>query len=205
MALNGQTNVRIIKNGVDLKQIQAVLPHEETSDIIFAGRLIKEKHVDLLVRAMGILSHENKKYRALIIGDGPERETIARLICELSLEPHVRMIGFVDNHDEILARMKSAKVCVLPSTREGFGIAALEALACGIPVITIDHPSNAIRDLMNEKNGFICSLSAEDLADKIHQVVAHTEEMRDACIATAAVFDWDCIAVESEEYYPVGD
>ncbi|MDO8872342.1 MAG: glycosyltransferase family 4 protein [Methanoregula sp.] len=201
MTLNGQTNVRINPNGVDLKRMNTILPHNETSDIIFVGRLIKEKNVDLLVRAMGILSRENKNYQLLIIGDGPEHETIARLIHELSLESHVRMIGFRNNHDEIIARMKSAKMCVLPSTREGFGIAALEALACGIPVITVDHPANAIRDLITEKTGFICTLSAKDLADKIRTALEHHAEMKEACIATAASFDWDCIAADVEDYY----
>jgi glycosyltransferase involved in cell wall biosynthesis len=199
--LNGQKNVRIIPNGVDLKRINSILPHDETSDIIFVGRLIKEKNVDLLVRAMGILSNENKNYQLLIIGDGPEHETIVQLIHKLSLEPHVRMMGFLNNHDEIIARMKSANVCVLPSTREGFGIAALEALACGIPVITVDHKANAIRDLITEKTGFICTLSAKDLADKIRTALERHAEMKEACIATAESFDWDCIRADLEEYY----
>jgi len=201
MTLNGQKNICIIPNGVDLKRINSILPHNETSDIIFVGRLIREKNVDLLIRAMGILSHENKNYQLLIIGDGPERETIERLIRELSLESHVRMIGFQDDHDEIIARMKSAKMCVLPSTREGFGIAALEALACGLPVVTVDHKANAIRDLITEKTGFICTLSAKDLADKIRTALERHAEMKEACIATAASFDWDCIAADVEDYY----
>ncbi|MEI7857815.1 MAG: glycosyltransferase family 4 protein, partial [Methanomicrobiales archaeon] len=201
MTLNGKKNVRIIPNGVDLKRMSMIQPHSETSDIIFVGRLIREKNVDLLVRAMGILSNKDKKYQLLIIGEGPERETIVRLIHELSLESHVRIIGFRDDHDEIIARMKSAKICVLPSTREGFGIAALEALACGIPVITVDHPANAIRELITEKTGFICTLSAKDLADKIRTALERHAEMKEACIATAASFDWDCIAADVEDYY----
>jgi glycosyltransferase involved in cell wall biosynthesis len=201
MTLNGQKNIRIIRNGVDLKRISTVLPHNETSDVIFVGRLIREKNVDLLVRAMGILSNKNKTYQLLIIGEGPERETIEQLIHDLSLEPHVCMIGFRDNHDEIIARMKSAKVCVLPSTREGFGIAALEALACGIPVITVNHPANAIRDLITEQNGRMCTLSAEDLADKISGIMAQYKEMKTACIASAEVFDWDSIASDLETHY----
>jgi len=201
MNLNSHTNVRIIPNGVDLKRMNAILPHDETCDIIFVGRLIKEKNVDMLVRAMGIFSHENKNYQLLIIGEGPERETIVRLICELSLKPHVRMIGFLDDHDEIIAHMKSAKICVLPSTREGFGIAALEALACGLPVVTVDHPANAIWDLITEKTGFTCSLSATVLADKIRAALEHHAEMKAACIAAAASLDWACIAADVEEYY----
>jgi L-malate glycosyltransferase len=201
MILNGQKNVRVILNGVDLKRMSSILPHSETSDIIFVGRLIREKNVDLLVRAMGILSHEDKKYQLLIIGEGPERETIVRLIHELSLKSHVRIIGFRDDHDEIIARMKSAKICVLPSTREGFGIAALEALACGIPVITVDHPANAIRDLITEENGRLCKLSAEDLADTISEIMVRYKEMKNTCIVSAETFDWDCIAAELETYY----
>ncbi len=199
--LNGYKNVQIIHNGVDLKRLNTIQPHDETSDIIFVGRLIKEKNVDLLVRAMGILSHEDKNYQLLIIGDGPERETIVQIICELSLEPQVRLIGFKENHDEIIARMKSAKMCVLPSTREGFGIAALEALACGIPVITVNHPANAIRDLITVQNGRLCTLSAEDLADKISGMLAQYKEMKTACIASANTFDWDSIASDLEAYY----
>ena len=201
MMLNGQKNIRIIKNGVDLKRIAAILPHDETYDIIFVGRFIKEKNVDLLVRSMGILSDKNKNYRLLIIGDGPERETIVQRIHELSLEPQVRVIGFRDNHDEIIARMKSAKICVLPSTREGFGIAALEALACGLPVITVDHPANAIRDLITGQNGRLCTRSAEDLADKISALMTQYSEMKNACITSAETFDWDRIVPELEAYY----
>jgi len=201
MSLNCQKKVQIIQNGVDLKRMNMILPHIETSDIIFVGRLIKEKNVDLLIRAMGIFSQKNKNYQLLIIGDGPERETIVQLICELSLEPHVRMIRFQDNHDEIIARMKSAKIFVLPSTREGFGIAALEALTCGIPVITVDHPANAIRDLITEQNGCLCTLSAEDLADKIFRILAQYKEMKTACIESAKTFDWDRIASDLEDYY----
>jgi glycosyltransferase involved in cell wall biosynthesis len=201
MTLNGHKSVRIIPNGVDLKRMNTIQPHDETSDIIFVGRLIREKNVDLLVRAMAILSHENKNYRLLIIGDGPERETIVRIIAEFSLEQCVRMIGFLNDHDEIIARMKSAKMCVLPSVREGFGIAALEALACGIPVITIDHTANAIRDLITEQNGRLCTLSAEDLAGTICGVMAHYKEMKPGCIASAETFDWDGIVSALENYY----
>ncbi|MFA4848782.1 MAG: glycosyltransferase family 4 protein [Methanoregula sp.] len=201
MALNGQKNIRIIRNGVDLRRIITILPHNETSDVIFVGRLIREKKVDLLVHAIRILSNKNQKIQLLIIGDGPERETIVRLIHALSLGPHVHMIGFLNNHDEIIARMKSAKVCVLPSTREGFGIAALEALACGIPVITVDHPANAIRDLITEQNGRMCTLSAEDLADKISEILTQYKEMKTACITSAENYEWDCIASDLETYY----
>ena len=68
--------------------------------------------------------------------------------------------------------MKSSKVFILPSTREGFGIVVIEANACGIPVITIDHKDNAARDLIKKKkNGFVCQLNEEEIAKKILRIL----------------------------------
>jgi glycosyltransferase involved in cell wall biosynthesis len=200
-SLGCREQITIIPNGVDLQRIRSIVPSYESSDIFFVGRLIKEKHVDLLVRAFGILSSAQPELRLIIIGEGPEQSAIANIIHELSLEDRICCRGFQDDHDEIIARMKAAKVCVLPSTREGFGITALEALACGLPVVTVDHPANAIRDLITEKNGFLCSLSPKDLADTIRTALMQHTEMKAACIASAAVFDWERIASDVEMYY----
>jgi glycosyltransferase involved in cell wall biosynthesis len=199
--LGHQITITIIPNGVDQTRIAAIPPAADRSDLIFAGRLIREKHADLLVRAFAILSEGHPGLTLFLIGDGPERESLLRLIRETGFSDRVRIRGFEAEHDDLIARMKVSKVFVLPSTREGFGITALEALACGLPVVTVDHPANAIRELITEKNGFLSSLSAEDLADKICEALAHHVEMRDACTATAAEFDWDRVAAESEDYY----
>jgi glycosyltransferase involved in cell wall biosynthesis len=191
----------VIPVGIDISHIRSITPLTEESDIIFVGRLIKEKHVDLLVHAFGKLSSEQPELRLLIIGEGPERDSIEKIIHELSLEDRIYYRGFKDNHDEIIARMKAAKVFVMPSTREGFGITALEALACGLPVVTVDHPANAIRDLITEKNGFICSLSPQDLADTTRTALIQHTEMKAACIASAAIFDWERIVSDVETYY----
>nr|WP_320161264.1 glycosyltransferase family 4 protein [uncultured Methanoregula sp.] len=194
-------DITIIPNGIDPRRIHATSPSKEKSDLIFVGRLIREKHVDLLVRAFSKLLSEQPDRTLLIIGDGPEREAINALIHDLLPEDRVRIIGFRDDHDEIIAHMKSAKIAVLPSTREGFGITALEALACGLPVITIDHPANAIRDLITGNNGFLSSLSPDDLAQTIQAGLNDADDMRDACIASAEGYDWDRIATQLEQYY----
>jgi L-malate glycosyltransferase len=200
-SLGYHRQITIIPNGVDLQHIHSINPSDETSDIIFVGRLIKEKHVDLLVRAFGFLASEQPELRLLIIGEGPEHDAITKIIQELSLEGRIIIRGFQLNHDEVIARMKSAKVFVNPSTREGFGITALEALACGIPVVTVDHPANAISDLITEKNGFTCPLSEKDLANTIHIALQHYAEMKNDCIASAAAFDWEKITSDIERYY----
>jgi glycosyltransferase involved in cell wall biosynthesis len=65
----------------------------------------------------------------------------------------------------------------------------------------VDHPANAIRDLITEKNGFICSLSPQDLADTIHTALMKHTGMKAACIASAALFDWERIVSDVETYY----
>ena len=68
--------------------------------------------------------------------------------------------------------MKAARVLVLPSVREGFGMVVLEANACGIPVITVRHPGNAAAELVvDEVNGWVVEPAAEALADAIRRAV----------------------------------
>jgi L-malate glycosyltransferase len=191
----------LIPVGIDIPLIRSIYPSAEKSDIIFVGRLIKEKNVCPLVQAFHILTLKQPDLRLTIIGDGPERSAITLLIKGLSLESKVSVLGFMEDHNEVIARLKSSKVFVLPSTREGFGISALEALACGIPVVTVDHPANAIRDLITEDNGFLCSLSAEDLAETICLALRHHADMRESCMASAEQYDWDRIVSEIELYY----
>jgi len=200
-SLGYRGNITIVPNGVDLQRIASIVSSDETSDGIFVGRLIKEKHVDLLVLAFGILLSKQPELRLLIIGEGPEQDAIRKIIQELSLEDRLFIRGFQDDHDEVIALMKSAKVFVIPSTREGFGITALEALACGIPVVTVDHPANAIRNLITEKNGFTCSLSEKDLAETILHALRRHAEMKTDCIASATAFDWEKITSDLEKYY----
>ena len=191
----------VIPAGIDTGNIKAISPSYEQSDIIFVGRLIKEKNADLLVEAVALALPEYPALRVLILGEGPEEKKIQEIIKQKYLEDVIRLHGFYDSHDDMIAALKSSKIFVLPSTREGFGISALEALACGLPVVTIDHPANAIRDLINGKNGFLCSLSAGDLGDTICLALRHHEEMRGSCILSASSFDWEGITSDIEAFY----
>jgi len=193
--------VSIIPNGIDCRHLNSLIPGTVSSDLIFVGRLIKEKHVDVLVRAFAKLLPDNPDLTLLILGDGPERESIRSLIRDLVLDDRVIFKPFVDSHDEVISLMKASHVCVIPSTREGFGIAALEALACGLPVVTVDHPDNAIRELITEETGFLSSLSFEDLAEKIQAALRQYPKMRTACSNSAAEYDWDRIVLQLESRY----
>ncbi len=195
------TGILVIPNGIDVSHIKSVPPSPEKTDIIFVGRLIKEKHADLLVEAFAKLLPESPDLILLILGDGPEFEAIRALIKTHEIEERVLLKPFLDSYDEVISRMKSSHVCVIPSTREGFGIAALEALACGLPVVTTDHPDNAIRELITNETGFFSSLSAEDLAGKIRTALCGYPTMQTACILSAEEYDWNQIVPLLENRY----
>lgn len=193
--------IRIIPNGIHPAQLRSVSSSRESSDIIFVGRLIKEKHVDVLVRAFSLLLPESPDLTLLVLGNGPEREDIGSLVRDLAIGNRIFFKPFQDSHDEVISLMKASHVCVIPSTREGFGIAALEALACGIPVVTVASPDNAICELITENTGFLSSLSAEALKVSIRAALKRYPEMKVSCTSSAEEFDWNLIVERVEHYY----
>ena len=134
--------ITVVPNGIPLAHIRQVPPSGDACDVIYAGRLIKDKHVDVLIRACA-----GTQVRLTVIGDGPERASLEALAAELKVP--VTFTGFLEE-DALIGRLKAAKVFVLPSTREGFSITTLEAMACGLPVITVDAPRNYAKDLVRE-------------------------------------------------------
>nr|WP_214041242.1 glycosyltransferase family 4 protein [Methanoculleus sp.] len=194
--------VPVVPNGIDTERIAAVAPAAEGSDVIFTGRLIREKNVDLLLRALVPVRKEVPDLRALVVGDGPERPALERLAHDLGLAGAVTFTGFLPDHDSVVAAMKASRVFVLPSTREGFGIAALEAMACGLPVVTTDHPGNAAGDLVQEGvNGYRSGLSAGELGEGILFWLEKGPENQDLITRTARDFDWGKVTVQVEKYY----
>ncbi len=166
--LGVENNVFTIPNAIDLSYIKNVTASEDVSDVIFAGRLLPNKNVDLLLKSVKILKEKGQNLRVYIVGDGPELSSLKKLSDELDLNQEVKFFGFIESHSELYSLIKSSKVFVLPSNREGFGIVVIEANACGIPVITVDVEGNASKDLIvSGENGFVCELNSESIADTI--------------------------------------
>jgi glycosyltransferase involved in cell wall biosynthesis len=158
--------------GVDVETLFAVAPHEQKSDIIFAGRLLPNKNVELLVRAVKLVKRTKPDVRCLIVGNGPERERLEALTAELKLENNVTFYNFLEDHNELYALMKSSKMFVLPSVREGFSLVSIEANACGLPVITTSHEHNAARELIIEgRNGYLADPEVKHLAAQMRMVL----------------------------------
>ena len=200
-SLGSREPVEIIPNGIDSGMIAATPPAEGHWDILSAGRLIPEKRLDLLIDAVPGLVDDFPSLKVLVIGDGPERMALERQVSRRGIRDHVTFAGFVPDPAMVIGFMKSAGVFVSPSIREGFGMVALEAMACGTPVVTVDHPRNAVRERINTTTGRVASLTSEDLGEKILDCLRDPSWFRQGCTAMAAGYDWKVILPQLERYY----
>ncbi len=168
--------ITLAKPGIDWQDIQDQEPSGKACDVLFVGRLIEDKGVDTLLKSIALAWEELPGIRCRIVGDGPERQRLEHLRETLGLQNQVELAGQCDN---AIAEMKSARVLVHPSRREGFGITIIEAAACGIPVITVDAPGNASRHLVRESEaGRVCVDTPEALAQAILALLNAREESR---------------------------
>jgi glycosyltransferase involved in cell wall biosynthesis len=191
--------------GIDWAAMQAVPPAGGPWDLIFVGRLIREKNVDLLLRVVALLRHTHPAVRCAIIGNGPERERLEALRAEWGLQANVQLLGRLETAEEVYGALKRSRLMVSLSRREGFNIAALEANACGLPVVTLDHPHNATTDwIVDGHNGLVCALPESAIAARIAALLEDEPAraaMAERARENARRFDWAAITLEVEAYY----
>jgi len=152
--------------------------------VVFAGRHIPEKQVPAILPALVRARERLPQLRATILGDGPERPEVLRLVAELDLAGAVEVPGFVAT--ETVAALVARALCMLlPSRREGYGLVVIEAAASGTPSVVVAGPDNAAVELISEgENGFIApSASPEDLAAAILRVHEAGQALRESTAA----------------------
>ena len=151
--------------------INSVSVHEKKYDIIYYGRIIAHKHVEHIVNVVEKSLLQGTPLRALIIGDGPDKKHITDMIAIKKIEKNIDLMDFIDDYAELITQIKSAKVMIQPSEREGFGITVVEANACGLPVFVISYPDNASAELVKDGvNGYVC-VDEHDLYQKVYDVL----------------------------------
>ena len=133
----GAGAVQVMRRGVDRTLFVApgAPPFAPTTDgptIVFVGRLVRAKGVEMLVDAAARLRTPGA--RVVLVGDGPDRAKVERLARRLGVADRVHVTGFVA-HDRIPAALAAADVVVLPSFYEELGTVLVEALHAGVPVV----------------------------------------------------------------------
>lgn len=141
----------VIGNPIDLAETRRLA--EERPDgaerrpypnFVSVGRLHTQKGHDLLIRAFAGVHRQYPEARLTIVGDGPDAEILRQLAVETGVSEQVRFAGRVSNPFPLISR---ADAFVLASRYEGFGHVFLEALACGVPLITTRCPGNIAKEL----------------------------------------------------------
>lgn len=150
IVINEYTQKMLIKNGLNPDKIQIIPPgidlkrfartpfeakNKEKIELLTVCYLIKRKGVDLIIRALTEVIKKNKKIVLRIVGDGPQKENLENLVKKLKLEDYVIFEGLVD-HIRVQAYYKRAHLFISMSRAESWGQMYLEAMACGLPVIS---------------------------------------------------------------------
>jgi len=177
-----QRKIKIIYNPIDLKKIMK-LKEEEVEDlrikacksfILSVGRLTKQKGFPYLLRAYSRIYKEiDEKF--VILGTGEDQEKLKSLVNELGIREHIFFLEFKKNPYKF---MNGASIFVLSSVWEGFPNVVLEAMACGVPVISTDCPSGPSEIIINGKNGMLVPPGDEEALGRAIYKLLKDEKLR---------------------------
>ena len=190
-ATGGRVPVFVGHNGIDPREIDEAPVDTASTDLLFVGRLLDHKGVDVLIDAVAELSRRGTSLSLTIVGKGPEDAVLRQRAAAHKLTSRITFTGELPTHAEVIGRMKSARIMVFPTRREGFGLVAVEAMACGTPVITTDHPDNFTRQLVTPgQDGYRCKPDGSDLPDLILRALAERQVLSLGAVETARHSTW---------------
>ncbi|NRT70245.1 glycosyltransferase family 4 protein [Clostridium beijerinckii] len=115
--------------------------------IIFVGRLVEAKGIDLLIEAFSIVHQKKNDWILKIVGDGPDRKKVIKYIDKYNLKDNVILVGM---SDDVKQHYIESSIFVSSSRWEGFGLAITEAMECGLPVISFAN--SGPREIINQNN-----------------------------------------------------
>ena len=206
MGMADDPRLEVVPNGVRLDEITEARPADEATDLLFIGRLIDEKRVDLLLDAVHQLRARFPALRCAVVGDGPERARLERRAAELGISDRMRFHGRVVAGD-VSRHLRAARILVLPSVREGYGMAVAEAQAAGTVPVVVRSPFSAAPDLVRDGiDGLVVEPTADSLAEAIASLLADGTRLTELSVAATlagagADRDWDHLATQMEQIY----
>lgn len=169
--------------------------------LLSVGELNKNKNHETVIKALTKLHNPNIYY--LIAGKGNLEDYLKDLIKSLNLEGNVILLGY---RTDIAELYKAADICVFPSIREGLGLAAIEGMASGLPLIVADN--RGTRDFcQNNINALVCnSFSENEFAEAIKKLASDTElckKMGELNKSRSEYYDVSIINKEMNKIYGV--
>jgi len=159
------------ENGLSRDLLASAAPKRESDGVLqfmYVGRLVPYKACDLAIRGAAPLLR-TKTANLTIVGDGPDRERLARLAADLGVSADVVFAGWL-GHAETMQQLLRADVLVFPSIREFGGGVVFEALALGVVPVVVDYGGPG--DIVHEQVGFRVALTNEqDMIAQIEKIL----------------------------------
>lgn len=193
----------VVPNIVDASSFnyKDTLKKDDKFTFVSTGGLIKRKGMDLLIKAFYDAFKDNKDIRLYIYGEGPERTNLENQINELKLEQQIYLMGLKPRH-EIAAQMHLSNCFVLPSKLETFGVAYIEAMATGLPVIATR--CGGPEDFVNENNGILIPIdNHETLTNALKDIKSNynTYDSKEIAREITEKYSSDVVIEQLEEIY----
>lgn len=174
-------NVVTVPLGVDLEQFH---PRRRSSRVrgrwatpaqtllVHCGRLSVEKHAHRSIDAVAALRNSGIDARLVVVGEGPLRAKLERQAAHLP----VHFTGFIGCRDTIASILASADVALAPGPHETFGLAALEALACGTPAVA--SRTSALAEIVTAESGVAADNDPRAIAAAVTTIISRPESSR---------------------------
>jgi glycosyltransferase involved in cell wall biosynthesis len=164
------SKVRVVPSFYLDRQLLAPAQTTPHYDVVFCGRLVANKGLLETIRAV----HKLERASLLVIGDGPQRAAAEALVKNLKIGHRMEFRGWLPTQQDVVRAMTSAKVFVMNSRSEGGPRVALEAMACGLPVVStkVGVMPDVIEDGVN---GLFTDGSPEDLAEKLEELLENAD------------------------------
>lgn len=203
--------IEVIHNGVDTKVMK---PSKKTYKekygdgfdnlLIFQGRIIKQKGLDYLLKAMPEILEEYPSTRLLIIGKGGMLPQLQKMVKKLGIEKNVVFPGFIPEK-ELPNMFSSPDVFVLPSLWEVLPITLLEALSCGVPLLASDAGGNP-EIIKQGKNGYIFrKKNNPEMIEKLRIMLDDSKLRKKMGKESRKIalneFDWEIITDKTLDFY----
>ncbi|MGY4709359.1 glycosyltransferase [Mycolicibacterium sp. CBM1] len=190
----GATNVMTVPLGVDLEMFHPSRyctrtrgrwagPHQVL--LVHCGRLSVEKRADRSIDALAALRDSGVDARLVIAGDGPMRARLARQAARLPVD----FTGFIESRGAVATLLACADVALAPGPHETFGLAALEALACGTPAVV--SRTSALAEILTADSGACADNDPQAIAAAVAGVIDQPVQQRRFCARRRAeTFTW---------------
>ncbi len=196
-AFNSETPIEIIPNGVDIERFTPVERDWSSGRMLFVGRIVYQKGLDILFQALGGLP--DLQWNLTLVGDGKQRLALEAQAASLGIADRVHFTGWLTG-DAVATQYRQANLYVAPSRHEGMPNVVLEAMASGLPVVASRIAGN--EELVTPgSNGLLFpSGDTEALRKLLREILSNPESLQKMGAASrqraVESYTWETTAVQ---------